>query len=80
MTSIVIDEKNPSTINTGSFSGNPSQVDVVGIWKTSDRAASWRQIGDDCPACASRRSPSRRGRLAFYAATMERRERVTGYS
>jgi photosystem II stability/assembly factor-like uncharacterized protein len=49
VTSIVIDETDPSTIYTGSLSGNPSHVGGAGIWKTTDRGGSWRPIGDDLP-------------------------------
>jgi photosystem II stability/assembly factor-like uncharacterized protein len=49
VTSIAIDETDSSMIYTGSLSGNPSQVGGAGIWKTTDRGASWRPIGDDLP-------------------------------
>ncbi|MGH3098798.1 MAG: WD40/YVTN/BNR-like repeat-containing protein [Streptosporangiales bacterium] len=49
ITSIVIDETDPSTMYVAASSGNPAQVGGCGIWVSTNSGATWRPIGDSLP-------------------------------
>jgi hypothetical protein len=50
VTSIAVDETDPSTIYTAGRSGNPADIGGSGVWKTSNGGSTWRPIADNLPA------------------------------
>jgi hypothetical protein len=79
VTSIAIDETDPSTIYTAGRSGNPSNVGGSGVWKTTNGGSTWRPIADGLPSlkiAAIALAPG--GSSPLYAATLNRSENGGG--
>jgi hypothetical protein len=79
VTSIAIDETDPSTIYTAGRSGNPRHIGGSGVWKTTDGGTTWFPIADSLPSlkiAAIALAPGASSPL--YAATLNRSENGGG--